>query len=77
MGIRVLQVEWAAVESECRGTRYEVLVDGRVEETLAGTQKWIIKEPGSYRVAVRARNAAGASTAELVRQAHPGVGGLK
>jgi len=70
MGIRVLQVEWAAVEPECRGTRYEVLVDGRVEETLAGTQKWIIKEPGSYRVGVRARNAAGASTAELATITH-------
>jgi len=70
MGIRELQLEWSPVEPECSGTQYDVLVDGEVEETLSGTQKWIIKDPGTYQIAVRAQNDEGPSTAELNTVTH-------
>ena len=70
MGIRELQVEWEAAVPECPATSYELLVDGLVEEITTATAKWIIKEPGVYRVAVRARNGEGASKAELATVTH-------
>ena len=46
------------------------MIDGVLEATVDDSQKWVRREPGIYEVAIRARNEAGPSEAELVTVQH-------
>lgn len=69
-GVRDLALEWDPLEPECANTQYDILINGVLEETVTDSQKWLRKEPGTYEVAIRARNEAGPSEAELVIVKH-------
>jgi len=65
-----LSLNWDSLLPECDDTMYEILINGEVAENVTETQKWLVRPPGTYEIAVRAINSEGPSTAKLVPVTH-------
>merc|ERR1711881_155296 len=61
-----LSLNWDTLLPECDDTMYEILINGEVAENVTETQKWLVRPPGTYEIAVRAINSEGPCKAKLV-----------
>jgi len=65
-----LSLNWDTLLPECDDTMYEILINGEVAENVTETQKWLVRDQGTYEIAVRAINSEGPSKAKLVPVTH-------